>query len=157
MQTQKANTVKTTTVKKPVVLKNTGTLLTYKCITNFINNSANGNLNNIIVAPLTNVKLGSANPVPFGFTGKADGTRTIIQNAILYGVPTNCNHSNPQALFGVPQINKTNNNSLMAILNFAKPFGHSAKSPICIRAMLNGGYSTSQNTYGTGYIQLIVK
>ena len=59
MQTQKVNTVKTTTVKKPVVLKNTGTQLSYKCITNFINNSANGNLNNIIVAPLTNVKLGS--------------------------------------------------------------------------------------------------
>lgn len=157
MQTQKVNTVKTTTVKKPVVLKNTGTQLSYKCITNFINNSANGNLNNIMVAPLANVKLGSVAPVPFGYTGKPNGVRAIIQNAMLYGVPANCNINNPQALFGTPQINKTNNNSLMAILNFAKPFGHSAKSPICLLALLNGGYSTSQNTFGTGYIQLIVK
>ena len=134
--TQKATT---TTAVVPVAptLQHTGNELTYACIWAFINGQAGGNLHNVQVVPLSNVKLNDAQPVPFGYNGQTGGVRATIQNWLLNGVK--------------------GNNSLATILNAAKPLGHSAKSPICLLALLNGGYSPSSPTWGTGYVKLVVQ
>ena len=133
------NTKISTTKKATNVatLQNEGAPLTYAQIWQFVNTHAAGNLHNVQVVPLPNVKLGDAQPVPFGFTGKTGGVRATIQNWLLSGV--------------------NGNNSLAAILNAAKPLGHSTKSPNCLLAMLNGGYSPSSATWGTGYVKLVVQ
>jgi len=133
------NTKISTTKKATNVatLQNEGAPLTYAQIWQFVNTHAAGNLHNVQVVPLPNVKLGDAQPVPFGFTGKTGGVRATIQNWLLNGVK--------------------GNNSLAAILNAAKPLGHSTKSPNCLLAMLNGGYSPSSATWGTGYVKLVVQ
>jgi len=122
---------------KVATLQNTGTPLTYAQIWAFVNTHAAGNLHNVQVVPLSNVKLNNAQPVPFGYTGKVGGVRATIQNWLLNGV--------------------NGNNSLFAILNSAKPLGHSTKSPLCLLAMLNGGYTPSSPVYGTGYVKLVVQ
>lgn len=136
-----AQVKKTTTNKtapaKVATLQNTGTPISYACIWAFVNTHAKGNLHNVQVVPLANVNLNSATPVPFGFTGKGTGVRATIQNWLLNGV--------------------NGNNSLFAILNSAKPLGHSTKSPNCLLALLNGGYSPSSAVWGTGYIKLVVQ
>ena len=134
VKAKKANPVAAT---KVATLQNTGTPISYAAIWQFVNTHAAGNLHNVQVKPLANVKLGNAQPVPFGYTGKPTGVRTTIQNWLLNGV--------------------NGNNSLAAILNAAKPLGHSTKSPICLLAMLNGGYTPSSPVYGTGYVQLVVQ
>ena len=133
-----ANPKAATTV---ATLQNTGTPISYAAIWQFVNTHAAGNLHNVQVVPLPNVKLGNAQPVPFGFTGKGTGVRATIQNWLLNGVVAN----------------GQKNNSLAAILNAAKPLGHSTKSPNCLHAMLNGGYSPSSAVWGTGYVKLVVQ
>ena len=130
---------KTTATKSVAVatLQNTGTPINYSDIWAFVQAEAGGNVHNVQVLPLDNVKLDSDQPVPFGYTGKVGGVRATIQNWLLNGV--------------------NGNNSLFAILNAAKPLGHSTKSPICLLAMLNGGYTPSSPVYGTGYVQLVVQ
>ena len=135
-QVKKTTTTKTAATKV-ATLQNTGTPISYAQIWAFVNTHAAGNLHNVQVVPLPNVKLGNAQPVPFGFTGKPTGVRTTIQNWVLSGV--------------------NGNNSLAAILNAAKPLGHSTKSPVCLMAMLNGGYSPSSAVWGTGYVKLVVQ
>ena len=135
-QVKKTTTTKTAATKV-ATLQNTGTPISYAQIWAFVNTHAAGNLHNVQVVPLPNVQLGNANPVPFGYTGKVGGTRATIQNWLLNGVK--------------------GNNSLFAILNAAKPLGHSTKSPICLQAMLNGGYTPSSPVYGTGYVKLVVQ
>ena len=125
------------TTQKSAVLQNTGSPVSYADIWAFVNTEAGGNVHNVQVLPLDNVKLDSDQPVPFGYTGKVGGVRATIQNWLLNGV--------------------NGNNSLFAILNAAKPLGHSTKSPICLLAMLNGGYTPSSPVYGTGYVQLVVQ
>ena len=118
--------------------------LTYAQIWQFINTHAQGNLHNVQVVPLPNVKLGEAHPIPFGYTGRVGGVRATIQNWLLHGITVEG---------GIK-----NNRSLAAILNVAKTsFGHSTKSPICLLALLNGGYSPSSATWGTGYVKLVVQ
>ena len=137
------NTKKTVTATaqkattKTATLQNTGTPITYACIWAFINAHANGQPQNVQVVPLNNVKLNTAQPIPFGYNGKVGGVRQTIQNWLLYGVK--------------------GNNSMHTILTSAKPLGHSYKSPICLLAMLNGGYSPSSATWGTGYVKLVAQ
>jgi len=133
----KATAPKAQKTTKVVSLQNEGTALTYAAIWEFINTHAAGSLHNVQVVALENVKLDTAQPVPFGYTGKAGGVRATIQDWLLQGY--------------------NGNNSLSAILNAAKPLGHSMKSPICLLAMLNGGYTPSSAVYGTGYVKLEVK
>ena len=131
---------KTKTATKSVAvatLQNTGTPLEYSEIWAFVNAEAGGNINNVQVVPLDNVKLDSDQPVPFGYTGKTGGVRATIQDWLLKGVD--------------------GNHSLFSILNAAKPLGHSTKSPICLLAMLNGGYTPSSKVWGTGYVKLEVQ
>jgi hypothetical protein len=125
------------TTQKSAVLQNTGTELSYADIWAFVQAEAGGNVHNVQVVALENVKLDSDQPVPFGYTGKVGGTRAIIQDWLLKGYE--------------------GNRSLFAILNAAKPLGHSTKSPNCLLAMLNGGYSPSSSVYGTGYVKLVVQ
>ena len=130
---------KTTATKSVEVatLQNTGTPLNYSDIWAFVQAEAGGNIHNVQVLPLDNVKLDSDQPVPFGYTGKVGGVRATIQDWLLKGYE--------------------GNHSLFAILNAAKPLGHSTKSPICLLAMLNGGYTPSSSVYGTGYVKLVVQ
>ena len=134
--TKKATTT-TAVVTTAPTLQHTGNELSYDDVWAFINGQAGGNLHNVQVVPLDNVKLNDAQPVPFGYNGKAGGVRATIQGWLLNGVK--------------------GNNSLAAILNAAKPLGHSAKSPICLLALLNGGYSPSSAVWGTGYVKLVVQ
>ena len=73
---------KTKTATKSVAvatLQNTGTPLEYSDIWAFVNAEAGGNIHNVQVVPLDNVKLDSDQPVPFGYTGK-----TVAFLALLY-------------------------------------------------------------------------
>jgi hypothetical protein len=134
--TKKATTT-TAVVTTAPTLQHTGNELSYDDVWAFINGQAGGNLHNVQVVPLDNVKLNDASPVPFGYNGKSGGVRQTIQNWLLMGVK--------------------GNNSLAAILAAAKPLGHSSKKPICLLALLNGGYSPSSAVWGTGYVKLIVQ
>jgi hypothetical protein len=139
---KKTNTVtataqKATTTTATLQVTN-GKPLTYKCIWDFVNTHAQGQLANVQVVPLSNVKTGDAVPVPFGYNGKVGGVRATIQNWLLFGVK-----------------NAKQNNAHVALTN-AKPLGHSYKSPICLLALLNGGYSPSSATWGTSFVKLVV-
>ena len=136
-QVKKTTTNKTAAATTVATLQNTGTAITNAQLWAFVNTHAAGNPHNVQVVALPNVQLNNAQPVPFGFTGKPTGVRTTIQNWVLSGV--------------------NGNNSLAAILNAAKPLGHSTKSPNCLHAMLNGGYSPSSAVWGTGYVKLVVQ
>ena len=114
-----------------------GADVTYSQIWQFVNEQAGGNLHNVQVQPLANVQLDSEQPVPFGYGGRTGGVRHQIQDWLLKGVEGNM--------------------SLFAILNAAAPLGHSRKKPVCLMAMLQGGYSPSSSTWGTPYIKLVVQ
>jgi hypothetical protein len=140
---KKTNTVtataqKATTTTATLQVTN-GKPLTYKCIWDFVNTHAQGQLANVQVVPLSNVKTDDAVPVPFGYNGKVGGVRATIQNWLLFGVK-----------------DAKQNNAHVA-LTHAKPLGHSYKSPICLLALLNGGYSPSSATWGTSFVKLVVK
>ena len=88
---------------------------------------------------------GYLNPVPFGYSGKANGVRMQIQNALLYGLYINST--------------KTITNNIATILSYASKLGHSATAPICLLALLNGNYTRKQKnnsnaTWGLHYITL---
>jgi len=110
---------------------------TYAALWAWVNAEAGGNLHNVAVVPLENVEQDSATPVPFGYNGKVGGVRATIQDWLLQGVD--------------------GNTSLAKILAAAKPLGHSSKKPVCLMAMLQGGYSTSSATWGTPYVKLVVQ
>ena len=136
-KTVSATAQKATTTTATLQVTN-GKPLTYKCIWAFVNTHAKGQLANVQVVPLPNVKKGNAMPVPFGYNGKPNGVRATIQNWLLFGVK-----------------NAKQNNAHVALTN-AKPLGHSYKSPICLLALLNGGYSPSSATWGTSFVKLVV-
>ena len=133
---KKGTATQKATVKTPATLTG-GADLTYAQIWAFVNESAGGNLHNVQVVPLGNVQLDQPNPVPFGYGGRAGGVRQQIQDWLLHGV--------------------NGNNSLASILNAAAPLGHSRKKPVCLMAMLQGGYSPSSATWGTPFVQLVVQ
>ena len=130
--------VKTANTTTATLQITNGKPLTYKCIWAFVNTHAKGQLANVQVVPLPNVKKGNAAPVPFGYNGKVNGVRATKQNWLLFCVK------------GAKQ-----NNAHVALTN-AKPLGHSYKSPICLLALLNGGYSPSSATWGTSFVKLVV-
>ena len=137
-KTVSATAQKATTTTATLQVTN-GKPLTYKCIWDFVNTHAQGQLANVQVVPLSNVKTGDAVPVPFGYNGNVGRVRATIQNWLLFGVK-----------------NAKQNNAHVA-LTHAKPLGHSYKSPICLLALLNGGYSPSSATWGTSFVKLVVK
>ena len=139
-----ANTAKKTTPKsatkkvvKSVELMVTDQELTYDDIWNFVQTKAGGNEANVKIVPLDNVDLKSDAPVPFGYGGTTGGVRQQIQDWMLRGVEGDA--------------------TLKAVLNKAAPLGHSRKKPVCLHALLHGGYSPSSKYWMTPYVKLVVQ
>lgn len=139
-----ANTAKKTSPKsatkkvvKSVELMVTDQELTYDDIWNFVQTKAGGNEANVKIVPLDNVDLKSDAPVPFGYGGKTGGVRQQIQDWMLRGVEGDA--------------------TLKTVLNKAAPLGHSRKKPVCLHALLHGGYSPSSNYWMTPYVKLVVQ
>ena len=139
-----ANTAKKTSPKsatkkvvKSVELMVTDQELTYDDILNFVQTKAGGNEANVKIVPLDNVDLKSDAPVPFGYGGKTGGVRQQIQDWMLRGVEGDA--------------------TLKTVLNKAAPLGHSRKKPVCLHALLHGGYSPSSKYWMTQYVKLVVQ
>ena len=124
-------------VVKSVELMVTDQELTYDDIWNFVQTKAGGNEANVKIVPLDNVDLKSDAPVPFGYGGKTGGVRQQIQDWMLRGVEGDA--------------------TLKAVLNKAAPLGHSRKKPVCLHALLHGGYSPSSKYWMTPYVKLVVQ
>jgi len=139
-----ANTAKKTSPKsaskkvvKSVELVVTDQELTYEDIWHFVQTQAGGNEANVKIVALDNVDLASDSPVPFGYGGKAGGVRQIIQDLMLRGVDGDV--------------------TLKTVLNKAAPLGHSRKKPVCLHALLHGGYSPSSKYWMTPFVKLVVQ
>ena len=111
--------------------------ITYPEIWAFIQEHAGGNEANVKIVPLDNVDTESAVPVPFGYGGRPGGVRQKIQDWMLKGVD--------------------GDTSLKASLNKAAPLGHSRKKPVCLHALMHGGYSPSSKYWMTPYVKLVVQ
>ena len=137
--TAKKSSPKKTTKKvvKSVELMVTDQELTYDDIWNFVQTKAGGNEANVKIVPLDNVDLKSDAPVPFGYGGKTGGVRQQIQDWMLRGVEGDA--------------------TLKTVLNKAAPLGHSRKKPVCLHALLHGGYSPSSKYWMTPYVKLVVQ
>ena len=139
-----ANTAKKTSPKsanrkvvKSVELVVTDQELSYADIWNFVQTQAGGNEANVKIVPLDNVDLGSDSPVPFGYGGRTGGVRQQIQNWMLRGVDGDL--------------------TLKTVLNKAAPLGHSRKKPVCLHALVHGGYTPSSKYWMTPYVKLVVQ
>ena len=119
------------TLQGPLIVNGTHD---WAALTAFINKHAGGNTHNISIVPLGNVAAAPLQAVPFGYNGKAGGVRATIQNHMLSG-PT-----------------------LFAALNAGAKHkgGQSKAKPICLLALLNGGYTASAPTWGTPFVKLVV-
>ena len=119
------------TLQGPIIVNGTHD---WSALTAFINKHAGGNTHNISIVPLGNVAAAPLQAVPFGYNGKAGGVRATIQNHMLSG-PT-----------------------LFAALNAGAKHkgGQSKAKPICLLALLNGGYTASAPTWGTPFVKLVV-
>ncbi len=124
-------------VVKSVELVVTDQELSYDDIWNFVQTQAGGNEANVKIVPLDNVDLGSDSPVPFGYGGRTGGVRQQIQDWMLRGVEGDL--------------------TLKTVLNKAAPLGHSRKKPVCLHALLHGGYSPSSKYWMTPYVKLVVQ
>jgi|TARA_R110000796_G_scaffold68804_1_gene157373 hypothetical protein len=111
--------------------------ITYAEIWSFIQEHAGGNEANVKIVPLDNVDTESAVPVPFGYGGRPGGVRQKIQDWMLKGVD--------------------GDTSLKASLTKAAPLGHSRKKPVCLHALMHGGYSPSSKYWMTPYVKLVVQ
>ena len=111
--------------------------LTYDDIWQFVQTKAGGNEANVKIVPLDNVDLKSEAPVPFGYGGKAGGVRQKIQDWMLRGVD--------------------GDTTLKTVLKKAAPLGHSRKKPVCLHALLHGGYSPSSKYWMTPFVKLVVQ
>lgn len=128
---------KSKAVVKVAELMVTGEELTYDAIWKFVQENAGGNEANVKIVPLDNVDLTSDQPVPFGYGGRAGGVRQQIQDWMLKGVEGDM--------------------SLKAVLNKAAPLGHSRKKPVCLHALMHGGYSPSSKYWMTPFVKLVVQ
>ena len=139
-----ANTAKKTSPKsatrkvvKSVELVVTDQELSYDDIWHFVQTQAGGNEANVKIVPLDNVDFASDSPVPFGYGGRTGGVRQKIQDWMLRGVDGDL--------------------TLKTVLNKAAPLGHSRKKPVCLHALLHGGYSPSSKYWMTPYVKLVVQ
>lgn len=111
--------------------------VTYEDIWTFVQVHAGGNEANVIIVRLDNVDLASPTPVPFGYGGKTGGVRSRIQDWMLRGVD--------------------GDSSLKASLSKAAPLGHSRRKPVCLHALMHGGYSPSSKYWMTPFVKLVVQ
>ena len=126
-----------TTAVKEKVLVVTDKEISYDEIWQFVQEHAGGNEANVHIVPLDNVDFTSREPVPFGYGGKTGGVRQVIQDWMLKGVDGDL--------------------SLKAVLNKAAPLGHSRKKPVCLHALMHGGYSPSSKYWMTPFVKLVVQ
>lgn len=115
----------------------TDTEITYAEIWAFVQEHAGGNEANVKIVPLDNVDAASTSPVPFGYGGRAGGVRQRIQDWMLRGVD--------------------GDTSLKTALTKAAPLGHSRKKPVCLHALMHGGYSPSSKYWMTPFVKLVVQ
>ena len=111
--------------------------ITYPEIWAFIQEHAGGNEANVKIVPLDNVDLASVTPVPFGYGGKTGGIRQVIQAMYLFGIDGDL--------------------SLKAAQDKAAKLGHSRKKPVCLHALMHGGYSPSSKYWMTPFVKLVVQ
>jgi hypothetical protein len=111
--------------------------ISYDQIWQFVQENAGGNEANVKIIPLPSVDLKSKTPLPFGYNGKPGGVRETIQNWMLHGI--------------------SGDHSLKTILGRATKLGHSKKKPVCLHALMHGGYSPSSKYWLTPYIKLVVQ
>ena len=123
-----------TTAKELIV---SGKEITYDQIDAFVKANAGGNEANVLVDPLPNVDFKSKTPVPFGYGGKSGGVRDTLQNWILNGVG--------------------GDRTLKTILTKCRTLGLSRRKPVCLWALMHGGYSRSSKYWLTPYVKLVVK
>jgi len=134
---------KQTTIKSPQLLANKDKEITAKDIVDFVNNHGGGQYANVLIQPLDNVNLKDKQPVPFGYNGRKGGTREQIQNWMLRGFK------------GDFKLSTILNVSAKKTASFVG--GHSKAKPVCLLALLNGGYSPSSKHWGTPYVKLVVQ
>tara|TARA_R110002012_G_C11467840_1_gene593615 strand:+ start:278 stop:748 length:471 start_codon:yes stop_codon:yes gene_type:complete len=125
---------KKATTKELIV---SGNEITYDQIDAFVKANAGGNEANVLVEPLPNVDFKSKTPVPFGYGGKNGGVRDTLQNWILNGVE--------------------GDRTLKTILTKCRTLGLSRRKPVCLWALMHGGYSRSSKYWLTPYVKLVVK
>ena len=111
--------------------------LSYDDIWKFVQDQAGGNEANVLIVPLDNVDLKGDRPVPFGYGGKVGGVRQRIQDGMLKGID--------------------GDRSLKKVLDTFAKDGHSRKKPVCLHALLHGGYSPSSKYWMTPYVKLVVQ
>jgi len=110
------------------------------------NANAGGNWANVKIVKQPSVQAnwqqqGLKGPVPFGYNGAGTGTRALLQNNLL-AVPNVAAHwawckTGPSANIGTVS-------------------QHTANNPVCLLALLNGGYSPSSKTWGQAFVHLTV-
>lgn len=111
--------------------------ISFEEIWQFVQEKAGGNEANVHIVPLSNVDLKGDKPVPFGYGGKVGGVRQLIQDGMLKGIDGDM--------------------SLKTILNTFAKKGHSRKKPVCLHALMHGGYCSSSKYWMTPYIKLVVQ
>lgn len=85
-------------------------------------------------------KQGLKGPVPFGYNGNPHGTRALLQNHLFTCANVGahwawCKSGDKAAIGTVKQ--------------------HTPNNPVCLLALLNGGYSPSAKTWGTPFVHLV--
>ena len=131
----KKSTAKTVVKSAELVVKDRE--LAYEDIWAFVQEHAGGNEANVKIVPLANVDKSSATPVPFGYGGKTGGVRQVIQGMYLFGID--------------------GDQSLKAAQDKAAKLGHSRKRPVCLHALMHGGYSPSSKYWMTPFVKLVVQ
>jgi hypothetical protein len=111
----------------------------------WLNANAGGDWSKVKIVKQGNVvadyqKAGLKGPVPFGYNGNPASTRALLQSNLLT-VNTVAEHwtwckSGPKAGIGTVK-------------------QHTANNPVCLLALLNGGYSPSSKTWGQAFIHLV--
>lgn len=111
----------------------------------WVNANAGGDWSKVKIVKQGNIvadyqKAGLKGPLPFGYNGKPDSTRALLQNHILAS-QTVADHwtwckSGPKSNIGTVKT-------------------HTANHPVCLLALLNGGYSPSSKTWGQAFIHLV--
>jgi hypothetical protein len=107
-------------------------------VTAFINRHCGGNPANCTVVFTGNAK--ASNPMPFSNMQKAGSKRAAILWALVNGVPVK---------------GKGASFNLATYLTYSAARGASKANPLDLLAALNGGFSTSAKSWGTGFIKLV--
>ena len=110
--------------------------LTPAHVLTWINENAGGNKYNVEVVPVDSVDQQAEKPIPFGYSGKANGPRATFHNWHVRGVDGDRRLG--KILESCREVDKS----------------HSQNKMVCTMALLNGGYGRNSNTWGMPFIKL---